>query len=45
MLQLDTEDIQEAGFDKEKVKWCSVRQMLKNHVSYNPIVYIQAIIA
>lgn len=29
MPQIGTEDIQEAGFDKEKVKQYSVRQILK----------------
>jgi len=36
VLQIDTEDIQEAGFDKEKIKQHPVRQMWKNPVSYNP---------
>lgn len=41
-------DIHEAAFDKEKIRQYSARQMLKNHVSYNPgeqIFCIQAIIA
>lgn len=35
-MHIDTRDIQEASFEKEKVKQHSGGLKLKNRVSYNP---------